>query len=142
MEKAPWSAENEEDRKQASNPLPQARVQERGAKRARESFDLDRRQRRNPDPKLCRNCRALNLIGKENLSADNTIQWQLYGTWYQLPCRLHCAICKLIIEVIAYRMVTLHPRLAAIDPEVQEPQLPSREYVHCGGIRSEEGWCH
>jgi hypothetical protein len=92
-------------------------------RRERESFELEMRQNKNPDPKLCRTCRTFKTVGENGLTNDTTIQWRPYGNFNQFTLRQHCAFCRLVLHLIVCGKNELHPRLAAIDREVQGVQV-------------------
>jgi len=114
-------------------PLTWPQLKEHQERRERESFELEMHQNKNPDPKLCRTCRTFKTVGENGLTNDMTIEWRPYGNFNQFILRQHCAFCRLVLYLIVCGKDSLHPRLAAIDRDVQgvqvHPQrLPSGEW--------------
>ena len=106
---------------------------EHAAREARleaETFERETREGKNPNPGLCRVCRKVELLIRNE--TDGTLKWNdksvflPYGNWNQLKCRRHCAVCHLVLSLVAEdpnNPVKLHPRLAKIDHEVQGTQF-------------------
>ncbi|KAL2016322.1 hypothetical protein VTK56DRAFT_3863 [Thermocarpiscus australiensis] len=101
----------------------------REARLEAEALQRERDEQKNPNPALCRVCRRLETLKRQQ---DGTIAWNPelrlpWGAWDQLRGRSHCVICRLILSLLATSSTgneqTLHPRLARIDPEVQGTQL-------------------
>jgi hypothetical protein len=107
----------------ARKPLTWPQFIEHQERRERESFELEMRQNKNPDKKLCRTCRTFKTVGENGLTNDTTIQWRPYGNFNQFILRQHCAFCRLVLYLIVCGKNKLHPRLAAIDREVQGVQV-------------------
>lgn len=81
---------------------------------------------RHPNLSLCRMCRDLAKVLQPTvdgfeLTAKNA--WLPFGNYFQLSTRKACAICSLILSLITTKSGALHPRLAAVDPEVQGVRL-------------------
>jgi tetratricopeptide (TPR) repeat protein len=76
--------------------------------------------------RLCRMCRDLSKVLQPTvdgfeLTAKNA--YLPFGNFFQLRERKHCSVCSLILSVITTRSGALHPRLAAMDPEIQGTRL-------------------
>lgn len=88
-----------------------------------------RAEGRHPNLRLCRMCRDEAKIlqpvhGGFELTAKKA--WLPFGNYFQLQQRSNCSICSLILSVISTKSSgALHPRLAAMDPEVQGIRLAS-----------------
>jgi hypothetical protein len=89
-----------------------------------------------PNPKLCYMCRYIKIL-KPTTAKSSTgthsrprFEWNdklflPFGNWNQLKLRTNCSICKLILSLIVsdQRSNNLHPRLRAIDIEIQGTHL-------------------
>ncbi|KAF1960522.1 HET-domain-containing protein [Byssothecium circinans] len=89
-----------------------------------------------PNPKLCYMCRYIKIL-KPTTAKSSTgthsrprFEWNdklflPFGNWSQLRLRTGCSICKLILSLIVSDQISnnLHPRLRAIDREIQGTQL-------------------
>ncbi|CZR66050.1 uncharacterized protein PAC_15951 [Phialocephala subalpina] len=99
----------------------------------KESVEKAKADGKHPNPKLCYMCRLLKLVSPtaEKVDSRPSFKWKLeslslpFGTWQQLELRRHCSICRLVLSLVVTDPVTntLHPRLAAIDREIQGVQL-------------------
>ncbi|KAF5005593.1 hypothetical protein FDECE_8000 [Fusarium decemcellulare] len=90
------------------------------------ALDKARAEGRHPNLRLCRMCRDLSKILQPTtngfeLTAKNS--FYPFGNYHQLKCRKRCAVCNLILGTITTKYGELHPRLAAIDREVQGTRL-------------------
>ncbi|KAL2130483.1 hypothetical protein VTI74DRAFT_6337 [Chaetomium olivicolor] len=113
------------------DPVPQTLAEglAREARLEAEALQRERDERKNPNPALCRVCRRLEVLKRQE---DGTISWNPelwlpWGTWDQLRGRSHCVICRLLLSLLATSSrgneQALHPRLARIDPDIQGTQL-------------------
>jgi hypothetical protein len=86
-----------------------------------------RHEGKDPNVALCRMCRDLAKVlqptehGGLGFSAKNG--WIPFGNFWQLTCRQHCTICKLILSSISTESGELLPTLAAVDDEIQGVRL-------------------
>ena len=95
------------------------------ARLEKEAFDKAKTEGKHPNPQLCRMCRFVKPLQPE--ANENGFMWEPqakyvpFGNWYQIVCRDSCSICRLILSCITgdHSTSSLHPRLTAIDPEVQ-----------------------
>jgi hypothetical protein len=100
----------------------------------RETREAETSAGTNPNPNLCRICRKLKILKPscDGFTWNDRMRFIPFGNYYQLLCR-PCSVCSLILTLIT-KDGSLHPRLAAIDPEIQgtaiEPiTIPSGEQV-------------
>ena len=90
-----------------------------------ETFDKAKAEGKHPNPQLCRMCRFVKpLQPKANevgFMWKPQVKYVPFGNWNQLSCRHSCSVCRLVLSCITCDHLTssLHPRLTAIDPEVQ-----------------------
>ncbi|CAO2655398.1 Nn.00g104620.m01.CDS01 [Neocucurbitaria sp. VM-36] len=90
------------------------------------ALDKAKLEGRHPNRSLCRMCRDLAKVlhptadGFELTAKD---AWFPFGNYFQLSVRSACAICSLMLSIITTKSGALHPRLAAVDPEVQGVRL-------------------
>ena len=97
----------------------EARMEQRAIEKARSKG-------RRPNLDLCRMCRD---IAKPLQRTDDGYQltakniYLPFGNFYQLSCRRHCSLCRLILSAITTETGELHPQLGAIDEEVQATRL-------------------
>ena len=116
-------------------PTSWAEFEAQEAQLERQSFEKDKREGKDPNPKLCRMCRFTTPLVPSQVAGFswNTKLWVPFGSYYQLLTRKHCSICRMILALITVEGTDrLHPRLAQIDSEVQGTQfhiqiLPSGE---------------
>jgi hypothetical protein len=91
-----------------------------------ESIEKARAAGRHPNPNLCRMCREFakplrpTADGFELTAAENFLP---FGNFFQLASGKNCSFCRLILSMISTESGDLHPRLAAMDPEVQGVRL-------------------
>lgn len=88
---------------------------------------------RHPNLNFCYMCRYIKVLVPTNemLSSSAGFEWSRkpfflpFGNWTQLNLRRHCAICRLILSLIGMDLEGhhLHPRLAAMDYEIQGVSL-------------------
>lgn len=86
------------------------------------SLDTARQQGRHPNLSLCRMCRDYyKVIQPTSQGFELTAEHAVFpfGNYFQLRQRKHCSICSLVLSLITTSTGALHPKLAAIDPEVQ-----------------------
>ncbi|KAJ3524033.1 hypothetical protein NM208_g12212 [Fusarium decemcellulare] len=96
------------------------------AQMEKKALDKARAEGRHPNLRLCRMCRDLSNILQPTangfeLTAKNS--FYPFGNYHQLKCRKDCSVCKLILGTITTESGELHPRLGAIDREVQGTRL-------------------
>ncbi|KAM5361880.1 hypothetical protein ACJZ2D_012825 [Fusarium nematophilum] len=95
-------------------------------KEEQKALDKARSEGRHPNLRLCRMCRDLAKVlqptedGFQLTAKDSYLP---FGNCFQLKCRQDCSICGLIFSTITTRAGALHPRLQAIDREVQGTRL-------------------
>ncbi|KAH8590651.1 heterokaryon incompatibility protein-domain-containing protein [Bisporella sp. PMI_857] len=97
-------------------------------KMEQKALDKARSGGRHPNLRLCRMCRdEAKLLQPAADSFELTAKsaWLPFGNYFQLRQRSNCSICSLILSVITTKSGALHPRLAAIDREVQGIRLSS-----------------
>ena len=85
---------------------------------------------RHPNLKLCYMCRDLTKplqATAEGFELTAESSCLPFGHFSQLKCRKNCSICRLILSIITVKSGRLHPRLDAIDREVQETRLTTRK---------------
>ncbi|KAI0439409.1 heterokaryon incompatibility protein-domain-containing protein [Xylaria telfairii] len=90
------------------------------------AIEKAREQGRNPNLHLCRVCRDIARPlqpTSEGFQLTTKNNWLPFGNFFQLYCRKHCTICRLILSHITTDTEALHPQLEAIDPEVQGTRL-------------------
>ncbi|OXV05664.1 hypothetical protein Egran_06568 [Elaphomyces granulatus] len=111
----------------------------------KESVEKAKAKGGHPNPKLCHMCRFIKPLSPtmaENDGGRWGFKWNPekrfmpFGNWHQLKLRTMCSICRLVLSLIVSDQVqnTLHPRLAAVDWEIQGTtlgvgELASREEV-------------
>ncbi|KAH8657290.1 hypothetical protein BGZ61DRAFT_486352 [Ilyonectria robusta] len=92
----------------------------------RKALDEARLKGRHPNLRLCRMCRDEAKVLQptaDGFELTAKAAWLPFGNFFQLRQRKDCSVCSLILSVITTRSGSLHPRLAAIDPEVQGVRL-------------------
>ncbi|TPX16881.1 uncharacterized protein E0L32_003443 [Thyridium curvatum] len=101
----------------------------REARMEKQAIQKARDQGRHPNLKLCRMCRdhtkpiQLGQGGFELTAKDSLYP---FGNYFQLSQRKSiCVLCRSILSIIEARLGVLHPRLAAIDREIQGTRLSS-----------------
>ena len=98
---------------------------EREAQLEKETFDKAKAEGKHPNAQLCRMCRYVKLLqpkaNEDGFTWKPCAEYMPFGNWNQISCRHSCSICRLILSCITGNHLTnsLHPRLAAIDWEVQ-----------------------
>lgn len=100
------------------------------AQEEQKALDEARLKGRHPNLKLCRMCRDLTKVLQptaDGFELTAKKSWLPFGNFFQLRERKHCSVCSLILSVITMRSGELHPRLAAMDREVQGTRLSSGE---------------
>lgn len=96
------------------------------AQAERKALDEARLKGRHPNLWLCRMCRDLAKVLQptvDGFELTAKTAWLPFGNIFQLRERKDCSVCSLILSVITTRSGALHPRLAAMDPEVQGVRL-------------------
>lgn len=105
--------------------LPRHLFVEREARQEKETFEKAKAEGKHPNAQLCRMCRYVKLLQPKANEIGFTwkpcVEYIPFGNWNQVSCRHSCSICRLILSCITGNHLTnaLHPRLAAIDWEVQ-----------------------
>ncbi|KAE9377360.1 HET-domain-containing protein [Stipitochalara longipes BDJ] len=127
-----------------SEPVSHTEFVAREARLEKESVEKAKADGKHPNPKLCYMCRLVKPLSPTTEKANgrpafewNPEGWHLpFGTWNQLKLRQHCSICRLVFSLITTDSVTnnLHPRLAAIDREIQGVQLRASEVQASGEV--------
>ena len=90
-----------------------------------ETFDKAKAEGKHPNPQLCRMCRFVKPLqpraNEDGFMWEPQVENVPFGNWCQIFCRNSCSICRLILSCITRDHLTssLHPRLTAIDREVQ-----------------------
>jgi hypothetical protein len=110
------------------------------SRREEKSVASARVKGQHPNPDLCQMCRF--VMPLEPTEDNAGFQWRLekwwvpFGNWHQLRLRQHCAICRLILSLVATQpgKDELHPQLAAIDSEVGGTSLRLEEVVANGEL--------
>ncbi|KAF4458951.1 heterokaryon incompatibility (HET) domain-containing [Fusarium albosuccineum] len=90
------------------------------------ALDKARAEGRHPNLRLCRMCRDLSKIlqpTSDGFELTAKSSFYPFGNYHQLKCRRNCAVCNLILSTITTKSGELHPRLGAIDREVQGTRL-------------------
>lgn len=107
-------------------PLPMDQFIQREQQLEQDTRENETRDGMNPNPKLCRVCRRLKILKPTDsgFQWSDTVKYVPFGNYGQIVCRQSCGICRLILTHISNPQRTaLHPRLEAIDPEVQGTSL-------------------
>ena len=95
------------------------------ARLEKETFDKAKAEGKHPNPQLCRMCRFVKPLqpkaNEDGFMWEPQVKYVPFGNWCQIVCRNSCSICRLILSCITRDHLTssLHPRLNAIDREVQ-----------------------
>ena len=90
-----------------------------------ETFDKAKAEGKHPNPQVCRMCRFVKPLqpkaNEDGFMWEPQAKYVPFGNWNQVSCRNSCSICRLILSCITWDHLTssLHPRLTAIDPEIQ-----------------------
>jgi hypothetical protein len=107
----------------------------------KESVEKAKAKAEHPNPKLCHMCRLVKPLsptmvedGRPGFQWNPEKSFMPFGNWHQLKLRTECSICRLVLSLIVSDQVqnTLHPRLAAVDWEIQGTTL------HVGELASGE----
>ncbi|KAH8743461.1 heterokaryon incompatibility protein-domain-containing protein [Hyaloscypha finlandica] len=127
-----------------SEPVSHTEFVARQARLEKESIEKAKADGKHPNPKLCHMCRLVKPLSLTTETTDGrrAFTWNPegsflpFGTWHQLKQRQHCSICRLVLSLITTDPVTnnLHPRLAAIDREIQGVQLRASEVQASGEV--------
>ncbi|KAF2246193.1 HET-domain-containing protein [Trematosphaeria pertusa] len=137
-----------------SQPIPRAEFEALHARLEQESVDKAKADGKHPNPKLCYMCRRVKPLAPLDASATGSprFKWNPqpvvlpFGNWSQLRLRQHCSICRLVLSLIItdHDRNNLHPRLAAIDHEIQGVSLHLGETQSSGEsvVRVEYGMRH
>jgi hypothetical protein len=117
-----------------SAPMSRSEFVAKHAQLEKESVEKAKAEGRRPNPKLCHMCRLVKPLspttaendggggGRGGFKWDPECWYLPFGNWHQLELRTMCSICRLVLSLIVSDQV-LHPRLAAIDPEIQGTML-------------------
>ena len=108
-----------------TGPMTRDQFVKQEARLENETFDKAKAEGKHPNPQLCRMCRFVKPLQPQ--ANEDGFMWEPqanyvpFGNWYQVVCRHSCSICRLILSCITGDHLTssLHPRLTAIDREVQ-----------------------
>ena len=110
---------------ETTEPMASDQFVKQEARLENETFHKAKTEGKHPNPKLCRMCRFVKPL-QPKADEDGFIwkpqfEYMPFGNWYQVVCRHSCSICRLVLSCITGDQLTnkLHPRLTAIDPEVQ-----------------------
>ncbi|OAQ69830.1 heterokaryon incompatibility protein (HET) domain-containing protein [Pochonia chlamydosporia 170] len=99
------------------------------AEMEQKAIDNARSEGRHPNLRLCRMCRdEVKILQpvQDGFELAAKRAWLPFGNYFQLLDRSNCSICSLMLSAITTKSSgALHPRLAAIDPEVQGIRLTS-----------------
>lgn len=107
----------------------QVQFVEREARMEKDTFDKAKAQGKHPNSRLCRMCRYVKPLQRkkngDGFTWDPVVEFMPFGNWSQLSCRHSCSICRLIFSSITgdHSTNSLHPRLAAVDPEIAGTSL-------------------
>lgn len=109
-----------------TKPLPRDQFMAREKQTERRFIDKARSRGRHPNLGLCYTCRELaKPLGRAEAGFwfAPSLLYPAFGNFFQLVCRSHCAICRLISSAVTTVSGNLLPQLKAIDPEVQGIRL-------------------
>ena len=113
--------------KEEDDPRSRLEFVQREDRLEQEFFEKEQREHKNPNPRLCRLCRWIKPLVPQGLQGFvwNSKIIVPFGHWDQLTCRRHCSICQLILSLmtVGNQGRLLHPRLHAIDQEIQGIQF-------------------
>ena len=114
---------------ETTEPMTRDQFVKHEARLENETFDKAKAEGRHPNPKLCRMCRFVKplqpKVTEDGFMWEPQAAYMPFGNWYQIVCRHSCSVCRLVLSCITGDHLTnnLHPRLSAIDPEVQGTSL-------------------
>ncbi|XXH01246.1 hypothetical protein Hte_007600 [Hypoxylon texense] len=114
------------DPNESSSPLSKEEFAIRESRAEQRAIEKAQSEGRHPNLHLCRMCRDIAKPLRQTqdgylLTAEDI--YLPFGNFHQLLFRRHCVICRLIFSAITTETEELHPRLAAIDREVQGTSL-------------------